>query len=76
MLDDLEDASPLSSRCLRLDLARRGLAEAFAQRAREIAAAEGLNGRPVEDYDRLAKQERNNLRAMLCRTEAGAMFGD
>jgi len=34
------DADPLLSRCLELPLSRRGLAEPFARRAHEIAAAE------------------------------------
>src|SRR5437899_9676884 len=43
-LFEKEDSSPLLSRCLRLDLARRDLAKPFAERAREIAQAEGLGG--------------------------------
>ena len=72
---DKMDANPLLSRCLRIDLSRRGLAEAFAERAREIATAAGLNGQPIEAYVRLAKQERNNLRSMLQRVDAGEMMG-
>src|SRR5580698_8038467 len=45
LFDDQIDAHPLLSRCIELPLARRGLAEAFAKRAHEIADAEGLNGR-------------------------------
>ena len=61
------------SRCLRLDLARRGLAELFAQRAYEIADKENLNGRPIEQYVRLCKENRNNMRAVLQTIETGAM---
>lgn len=71
--DDKEDAGPLLSRCMRFDLARRGLAQAFAARAQEIAAKEGLNGRPIEQYVRLAQDCRNNMRAMLQEIESGAM---
>jgi len=63
--EDMLDAGPLLSRCLRLELARRGLAELFAQKAYEIATKENLNGKPIEYYVRLCKDYRNNLRAVL-----------
>jgi DNA polymerase III gamma/tau subunit len=71
--EDKTDAQPLLSRCIRFDLARRGLAELFAQRAYEIASKEGLNGRPLEQYVRLVKDCRNNFRAVLQEIETGSM---
>jgi DNA polymerase III gamma/tau subunit len=76
LFEDYDDASPLLSRCLRIDLARRDLSKPFAERARAVAQAHGLDGRPIGDYLRLAKDCRNNLRAMLSQIEAGAMLDE
>lgn len=74
LLDGTEDGGPLLSRCVPIQLSQRGLCEPFAERARTIAQAEGLDGQPIERYQRLAKDCGNNLRMMLSRIDAGEML--
>ena len=74
LFDGSEDAHPLLSRCIELRLTNQGLAQSFAERAATIADREGLNGRSIAEYVKLARDCRNNLRAMLQRIEAGDML--
>lgn len=76
LFEDNFDAGPFLSRAIVIPLAQRGLCEPFAERALQIARAEGLDGQPIEKYQRLAKDCRNNLREMLSRIEAGCMIAE
>ena len=65
---------PFASRCKVFAFTNQGLAQGFAVRAREIAEAEGLNGRPPAAYLRLVQDCHNNMRRVLQRIDAGEMM--
>lgn len=72
-LDDHEDGGPLLSRCIRIKLETKGNENAFAEWAKAVAMAEGLDGKPVDAYKLLLARHDWNLRAALTEIEAGAM---
>jgi replication-associated recombination protein RarA len=74
MFEEGIDANPLLSRCTEIALSQRGLAEAFAKRALEIAQAENLDGRPLADYIRLVNNCSGNMRQVLSKIESGVML--
>ena len=67
-------SGPFGSRCKVLSFTNQGLAQAFAERAKQIAEAEGLDGQPVARYVRLVQDSRNNFRQVLQRVEACEML--
>ena len=74
LFDKQDDADPLLSRCIRLDMNAKDLDLAFAIRAREIAQAESLDGQPIDAYIGLARACHCNMREMLCRIETGQLL--
>ena len=73
MMDGI-DAKPFLSRCTKLELTSQGLAKAFAERAQQIAQAEGLDGKPTASYVRLVNDCGGNMRDALNRIEALEML--
>jgi replication-associated recombination protein RarA len=75
LFDNQIDASPLLSRCIKIELfATPAFGRQIAERCRQIAQAEGLDGKGIEEYMALAFRCNNNMRAMLQAVESGEML--
>ena len=74
LFEDCDDANPLLSRCARINLSRQSLAKPFAERVKQGAAAQGLDGQPIERYVKLAYDCKLNMREMWQRVEGREML--
>ncbi len=75
LFDNQIDAAPLLSRCIHIELQTNdALLRKFAERAREIAQAEHLDGQPLGAYLALAHACQGNFRKMLEEIEKGKML--
>jgi len=75
LFDENFDSAPFLSRCQEIALTSQGLSPLFATRLREIANELNLNGQPIEKYQRLVKDCKNNFRLCLQRIASGCMKG-
>lgn len=77
LFDDAFDACPFMSRAIELSLEHgEDVVLAFAVRARQVADAEKLNGKPLDEYVQLVRASGCNMRKVLQQIEAGEMLAD
>jgi len=65
---------PFMSKCKAISFTNQGLAKPYAERLRQIAQAENLDGQPESAYLALVRRCKNNMRAALQAIESGEMI--
>ena len=76
LFDGAEDARPLVGRCTPVALTTQGVAKSAGRWLREVAQAEGLDGKPEAAYVRLFNESGGSFREALQAIDAGAMLGN
>lgn len=77
MFEDSQiDSTPLIDRCLSLRLSQRNICKPAAVFVQGIARSAGLDGQPLDKYERLLKDHGNSIRAAISAVEAGAMLSN
>lgn len=71
LFEDCDDAAPLVSRCIKVELTSQGLCGQFAKLAKRISDLEGYADAPLSKYESLVKECKNNMRAVLSAIESG-----
>jgi replication-associated recombination protein RarA len=72
---DKDNQKQILGRCTEITLSQRDICLPYAERVRQIAQSEGLDGQPIEKYVRLMKECGNDMRRALSRIETGEMIG-
>jgi len=67
------DSGPFASRCHRVRLTNQGITQAYAERLRACAVAEGLDGKPISAYVACMRRQKNNLRGGFQELEDGTI---
>jgi len=67
-------SGPFARRCKVFNFTNQGLCQAMAERAKEIAEAEGLDGLPIQRYVKLVQAYHNNMGRVLQEIDKGEML--
>jgi hypothetical protein len=65
LFENDRDGKALLSRCIELKIEKQGIAQKFAERAKEIAMREDLDGKPISVYLDRVNYHRGNFRHVL-----------
>ena len=74
LIAKFDDFRPFIGRCNHIALNQRMGDTVVATYLRNIAQAEGLDGKPIKAYERLYKESGSSIRECLQKIEAGAML--